>query len=214
MNLFQKKTNDTTKINEINFGSKSEKIVFKLLNIFIIIIIIVTIVNTIDSICVKKYNKGPFFAIPFTVYKDGGTKVYYGLGYKVIKYHQTQGRRDTQMGSWFLRYSSSPTSVEPIDLALEFRDNPNKSYKKYKGSFLKISAKLDEIDLDANEAIIKYTDKDKKYTLEIVCKMAEGEDVINNIVGTDVVVLGTVDTYSVQTKKSPNKLIIKDAFIG
>ena len=44
--------------------------------------------------------------------------------------------------------------------------------------------------------------------------MAEGENVINNIVGTDVIVLGTVDTYSVQTKNSPNKLIIKDAFIG
>ncbi len=214
MNLFKKSQDDTTKINEITFQSNNEKIILKIINVLIIIIIIVTIVNTIDSICVKKYNKGPYFAIPFTTYNDGGTKVYYGLGYKVIKYNQTQGRRDTQMGSWFLRYSTSPTSVEPIDLALEFRDNPDKSYDKYKGRFLKITAKLDEVDLDANEAIIKYTDKDEKYTLEIICKMAKGEDVINNIVGTDVVVLGTVDKYSVQTKTSPNKLIIKDAFIG
>ncbi len=212
MKLFEKKNNDTD--NDFKLPSNNKKIVVNILNVLVVIIIIVAIVNTIDSICVKKYNKGPYFAIPLTTYNDGGTKVYYGLGYKVIKYHQTQGRRDTQMGGWFLNYSASPTSVEPIDLALEFRDNPDDSYKKYKGRFLKISAKLEEVDLDANEATVKYTDKDKKYTLEIICKMAEGEDVINNIVGTDVVVLGTVDTYSVQTKTSPNRLIIKDAFIG
>ena len=43
--------------------------------------------------------------------------------------------------------------------------------------------------------------------------MAKGEDVINNIVGEEVTVLGTIDKYSVQTKSAPNRLIIKDAFI-
>ena len=38
-----------------------------------------------------------------SIYKDGGTKEYYGLGYKVIKYNQIEGRRDTQIGLWNLK---------------------------------------------------------------------------------------------------------------
>lgn len=36
----------------------------------------------------------PKFAIRINLYKDGGTSVYYGFGYKVIDYNQLGGRKD------------------------------------------------------------------------------------------------------------------------
>ena len=62
-----------------------------IINIIFSIIVILIVMVTVDVICVSRYSKGPFFAIPTHTYKDGGTKEYYGLGYKVIKYHQMQG---------------------------------------------------------------------------------------------------------------------------
>ncbi|MBS8263921.1 hypothetical protein DYI25_05665 [Mesobacillus boroniphilus] len=41
-----------------------------------------------------KEDKPPNFSILSNVYKDGGTKVYTGLGYKVIDYNQIDGRKD------------------------------------------------------------------------------------------------------------------------
>ena len=73
-----------------------------IINIIFSIIVILIIMVAIDIICVSRYNKGPFFAIPTHTYKDGGTKEYYGLGYKVIKYHQIQGRRERELGSYSL----------------------------------------------------------------------------------------------------------------
>ncbi len=214
MNILTKTKDAVNRINEIKLQSKQEKMIIKTLNILLVIVVIVAIIVAIDTVCVKKYNKGPYFAIQLKRYDDGGTKEYYGLGYKVIKYHQEQGRRDTVMGSWFLNYSSIPTTTSPVDLALSFRDDPAGTFAKLKGHFLKIEGKLDKVNLDANKARIRFVDEGKSYSLDIICKMAEGEDVINNIVGTDVVVLGTVENYKVQTKDKVNQLIIKDAFIG
>ena len=41
-----------------------------------------------------KEDRPPNFSIQADTYKDGGTKVYLGLGYKVIDYNQMGGRRD------------------------------------------------------------------------------------------------------------------------
>lgn len=39
-------------------------------------------------------NKSPIFAIRTAIYKDGGTKDYIGLGYKIRKYNKLDGRKD------------------------------------------------------------------------------------------------------------------------
>jgi hypothetical protein len=44
--------------------------------------------------CLAKANKSPIFAIRTAVYKDGGTKDYIGLGYKIRKYNKLDGRKD------------------------------------------------------------------------------------------------------------------------
>ena len=51
-------------------------------------------------------DKAPIFAVNTVTYKDGGTKVYMGLGYKVIRYHIIEGRQDTDFGTWFIEYDN------------------------------------------------------------------------------------------------------------
>jgi len=51
-------------------------------------------------------DQAPIFAIQSVTYKDGGTKVYLGLGYKVIRYHVIDGRQDTDFGTWFITYNN------------------------------------------------------------------------------------------------------------
>ena len=71
------------------------------------------------------------FIIKTHTYNDGGTKEYYGLGYKVIKYNQVQGRRDKVIGSWKLKYNmNEPTYKTEID---SLEQKTNYSYQRGKG---------------------------------------------------------------------------------
>ena len=47
----------------------------------------------------KKGNE-PIFCVNIKTYRDGGTKEYIGIGYKVIKYNNNQ-RKDFQIGTFF-----------------------------------------------------------------------------------------------------------------
>jgi hypothetical protein len=51
-------------------------------------------------------DKAPIFAIHTVTYKDGGTKEYMGLGYKIIRYSIIEGRQDTDFGTWLITYNS------------------------------------------------------------------------------------------------------------
>jgi hypothetical protein len=44
----------------------------------------------------------PIFALRTQLYKDGGTSVYLGLGYKIIDYNQADGRKDVVFKSLFI----------------------------------------------------------------------------------------------------------------
>ena len=129
-------------IMEKNKNVKRAKLI---INIVCSIIVILVLMVGIDVIGVTRYNVGPFFAIPTKTYKDGGTKEYVGLGYKVIKYNQLQGRRDKELGTWGLKYDIEPITVKDVDLALEFADNAE-AYKKYDGKFVRIIGTLLKVD--------------------------------------------------------------------
>lgn len=45
-------------------------------------------------------NKKPIFAIRTAIYKDGGSKDYMGLGYKVIVFNTECGYKEVKFGSW------------------------------------------------------------------------------------------------------------------
>ncbi|MFR2535037.1 MAG: hypothetical protein ACLTEH_03265 [Clostridia bacterium] len=62
-----------------------------------------------DYARVQKKEK-PIFCINIATYRDGGTKEYYGLGYKVIVFNkilessQDTYYKDVKIGTWFMKY--------------------------------------------------------------------------------------------------------------
>ncbi len=182
----------------------------KILNIIFYTLIILMIMVTVDIISVSRYNRGPYFAIKTATLKDGGTKVYYGLGYKVIKYNQLQGRRDTEIGTWSMPYNVEPTEISALDLAIEYKNNPVETYQKYNKKFLRVTG--DFISYDKNKLTFGYTDPDGAYTLNIVCKMSKDSETKEFSKDQKVTIIGSVSNYKQSTEKSPNTLYINDCF--
>lgn len=199
-------------LEENDTKQKSSKSV-RFLNILFVIIIISLLMITTDIICVSKYNIGPFFAIPTNTYKDGGTKEYYGLGYKVIKYHQVQGRKDTEIGLWSLKYNIEPTTIKSVDLAIEFYNNEAKTYKKYYKKFVRVVSTLEKVDEKNNTITLSYIDDGKKYSLDIECNMASKNSNIDKLEkGKEVTIIGTVNKYDFKSSKKVGKLYINNCF--
>lgn len=199
-------------LEENDTKQKSSKLV-RFLNILFVIIIISLLMITTDIICVSKYNIGPFFAIPTHTYKDGGTKEYYGLGYKVIKYHQVQGRKDTEIGLWSLKYNIEPTTIKSVDLAIEFYNNEAKTYKKYYKKFVRVVSTLEKVDEKNNTITLSYIDDGKKYSLDIECNMASKNSNIDKLEkGKEVTIIGTVNKYDFKSRKKVGKLYINNCF--
>lgn len=182
------------------------------INIVFAVIIILMIMVSFDVISVGKYEKGPYFAINTKTMDDGGTKIYYGLGYKVIKYNQTQGRRDIQVGFWSMAYSTEPTETTALDLAIEFNNDPKETYQRLYKAFLRVSGTYTGLDKD-NNVIISYNDPDGSYTLNIVCKMAEGIDIPENSENAKAVIIGTLRDFKYKTDTTPNTVYMSDCFI-
>lgn len=70
-----------------------------------IIIFIALLFLTIDYFRLTN-NEKPIFSISFGQYLDGGTKEYYGLGYKIIDYNVLDGYKGIKVGTWFLKYNN------------------------------------------------------------------------------------------------------------
>lgn len=71
--------------------------------ILICIIIVLLIIIIIDCIKIKN-NQKPILCIITKIYRDGGTKEYYGLGYKVIVFNTVGGYNEVKIGPWSMKY--------------------------------------------------------------------------------------------------------------
>ena len=180
----------------------------KKINILYALLIIIMLIITIDVVGVSRYNVGPFFAIKTHTYNDGGTKEYYGIGYKVIKYNQVQGRRDKVIGSWNIKYNVEPINYDYIDLAIDLNNEPDKTYDIIGNNFIRVTGKVSKI--DKNKVIIKYHDQSiKKYNLDIICTMAKKNKNIKE--NKNITIIGTVSEFKLNSDK-PNKLYINNCF--
>ena len=186
---------------------------FMLINIIFVVIILLITMIAVDVVSVKKYHKGPYFAILTHKYDDGGTKEYLGLGYKVIKYNQRQGRRDTVIGSWGMKYNNDTIDVEAIDLAIEFNDNESESYKKYNGKFLRVSGVLSNVSINDNAITITYFDEDGKYTMDIICNMSTDKELLKNFeTNIRITAIGSVSDYKYKSPENNPTLILSNCF--
>lgn len=73
------------------------------------IVIIWAILMSTDYYLIKT-NENPIFSVEIASYKDGGSKEYCGLGYKIIKYVKMNSENDdisteVRLGPWFMKYS-------------------------------------------------------------------------------------------------------------
>lgn len=209
----KKRTPKKSKRGESDNSSKpkNKNILMKICNVLFIIIIIAAILICVDIVRVAKYKAKPIFAIKTNTYDDGGTKEYYGLGYKVLKYNVTNGRSDIQIGTWKLKYSITPVKVDILDLAIEFENDPEKTAHKYYNHYVEVSGKIKEINNDIREVIIEYPDPDKKYTLQLKCIMAKNVDIDNYMVDQTLTVRGIVGKSIPKDETKPNRIYIKDS---
>ncbi len=81
---------------------KNKKI--KALIISLLIIITIILIFFAIDIYRLRINKEPIFCINTITYRDGGSKEYLGIGYKIIKYN-SNNRQDFEVGTWFLKYN-------------------------------------------------------------------------------------------------------------
>lgn len=185
----------------------------KMINIFFTVIIIIIVAISIDIIAVSRFNKGPFFALPLHNYNDGGSKAYYGIGYKVIKYHQLQGRRDKEIGLWSLKYNTEPITMKDVDIAIEFTGNEVESFEKYYKKFVRIISTLRKVDEKNHKIIMGYQDEDNKYSLDIVCQIVKDQENISSFEEEKLVtIIGTVSDFEWKTEEDNNQLIITNCF--
>ena len=192
---------------------KNKNIVKKIISGIIFVVILLAILAVIDIVCVTKLDKGPFFAIPLHTYDDGGTKEYYGLGYKVIKYNQVQGRRDRELGTWSLQYNVDPIYSEIVDLAIEFNNDEEGSYKKYNKKLLVVSGSLKEVDEENNKIVMTYEDEGGKYSLDIVCNMETDKENLSILEPKyEISAMGTMIDYKYKSNKNVATIYLDNCF--
>lgn len=191
---------DTIEIDERKEKSLiSPKIIYILNRIFsvlLVITVIVAIIILFDVIMLTRFRKGPFFAIKTHTYDDGGTIQYKGFGYKVIKYHTLDGRRDMVVGDYSLVYDNKPRNISLVDLGNNFKSDYKTSFNEFVGSYLNVSGTVSKTDIKNKIVKLKYTEGKKSYTLE--CLDVKGK--ISNIkVGDEVSIKGILYIDSIDS---------------
>ena len=174
---------------------EKEKLIKKVSTIIMIIIIIIGVLITTDILLVTKKDIGPFLAINTKTYNDGGTKEYYGLGYKVIKYNQKVGRRDTVIGSWFIKYDTNPTTYTITDLAYSIiNDNNN-----HLGEFIRLTGTITSKNNKNNIITLKFEDNEEgKYNLTVKANLLS-DNIKELNVNSPISLIGVVTDYNNNT---------------
>lgn len=192
---------EKTKPKKVNYKKLN-----KFMNIILGIIIIIGVFIMIDVISVSRLGKGPYFALNVKNDNNGAVKVYYGIGYKVIKYKEINGRNDTVIGSWKMKINTIPKKVDMLDLALEFNNNFTTSLEQYMNEYLRVTGEVYSI--KGNTLTLIYKDEEEKYTTKLIC------NVLNNGKNHEkeemVTLVGTLYNYS---KKKTLNLNMKNCYI-
>jgi hypothetical protein len=90
----------------------------KHLKVLIIFLAILPFIMIGTDYSLAQANKSPIFSVRTAIYKDGGTKTYVGLGYKIINYNELDGRKDVEFIPFFAANESS-TSEQTMNVTDE-----------------------------------------------------------------------------------------------
>ena len=97
----------------------------KMILIVISIIIILGVIFFIVDYNRVKNNEKPMFCILEQEVNDGGTKIYLGLGYKVIDFNTLSGFNKMKIGSYFMNYENFTDEIEEYNNNLNTKNNIN-----------------------------------------------------------------------------------------
>ena len=171
----------------------------KLKKKFTLIMIIVLVLGTLisfDILIASNTNVGPFLAIKVKTHNDGGTKEYYGLGYKAIKYRVRNGRDTTVVGYWTLKYDPVSRVTTMEELAFSFRNNPKDALSKSYKQFFIVTGTIDSIDKANKKVILIYKDKDgDNYTIKAEFNLNDISKLDKYKKGDTVTISGTFIKY-------------------
>lgn len=170
-------------------------IMLKVLNFFLILVMAGAFLVVFDVVMVTKFNVGPIFAIKVKTYNDGGTKEYAGIFYKVIKYKQTNGRRDMVLGSYKLFYSGEVYKKSVLDLAILYRDDFT-NFSLLEGKYVVVTGKVLRVSKEKQVVKLIYEDSDNKYQTIVTFKMDKDANYDELKKGNIVKIAGVLDDYS------------------
>ena len=172
----------------------------KLKKKFTIIMIVALVLGTlifIDILVANYTSVGPFIAVKVKTHNDGGTKEYYGLGYKVIKYKVKDGRNTTVVGSWTLKYDPTSKASTVEELGISFRNNTNEALKNSYKQFFIVTGKIDSIDKTNKKVVLIYEDKDGgNYTTKAEFYLKNISKLKNYSKGDTITISGTFTKYT------------------
>lgn len=123
----------------------------KVLKIVIIVLVVIIGCGIIFGSIDKKRaveNKRPIFAVRTAIYKDGGSKEYMGLGYKVIIFNTLCGYKEVKFGSWQMNIN---------DFNQETTDYCLKNEHKLDGEANSLDTVKDKVRLEVKEGTLKKT---------------------------------------------------------
>ena len=170
-------------------------IMLKVLNFFLILVMAGAFLVVFDVVMVTKFNVGPIFAIKVKTYNDGGTKEYAGIFYKVIKYKQTNGRRDMVLGSYKLSYSGEVYKKSVLDLAILYRDDFT-NFSLLEGKYVVVTGKVLSVSKEKQVVKLIYEDSDNKYQTIVTFKLDKDANYDELKKGNTVKIAGVLDDYS------------------
>lgn len=170
-------------------------IILKVLNFFLILVMVGAFLVVFDVLMVTKFNVGPIFAIKVKTYNDGGTREYAGIFYKVIKYKQTNGRRDMVLGSYKLSYSGEVYKKSVLDLAILYRDDFT-NFSLLEGKYVVVTGKVLSVSKEKQVVKLIYEDSDNKYQTIVTFKMDKDANYDELKKGNTVKLAGVLDDYS------------------
>lgn len=185
----------------------------KIIGTILIIIFALAFLSLVDIALVVKGGTGPIFAIKTHEYENG-SKEYYGLFYKVIKYQEEGGRYDTVLGSWGLKYEDTPIKIELFDFAVEYVDNNKNTYDAFLNKYVLLTEKLSLVDNKNKILRFEYVDSSSKYDFAMDVYLKDNNiDLSNYNVGDTITVVGVIKGFKDKDKTNPNRILIKNAFI-
>lgn len=170
-------------------------IILKVLNFFLILVMVGAFLVVFDVVMVTKFNVGPIFAIKVKTYNDGGTREYAGIFYKVIKYKQTNGRRDMVLGSYKFSYSGEVYKKSVLDLAILYRDDFT-NFSLLEGKYVVVTGKVLSVSKEKQVVKLIYEDSDNKYQTIVTFKMDKDANYDELKKGNTVKIAGVLDDYS------------------